>query len=134
MAVELFRESITKVSAPVLASANPIAVGIMVFSILVKAYMYAYSKSIGEKTQSPVSKPWLSTALSTVSQARSCFFSFAFKAIGGKSGCHRRRSGFDFHRFYRSKACQRDNIIPLGRKPDPELIEEINTVLKDYPR
>lgn len=134
MAVELFRESITKVSAPVLASANPIAVGIMVFSILVKAYMYAYSKSIGEKTQSPGLKAVaLDSIVDCVTSSVVLFSVLLSKPLGVNLDAIGGVAVSIFIGFTGLKLAKETISSLLGEKPDPELIEEINTVLKDYP-
>lgn len=134
MAVELFRESFEKISEPILASATPVAVGIMIFSILVKAYMYAYSKSIGEKTKSPGLKAvaldsitdCVTSTVVTLSVLLSKPLGINLDAIGGIAVSV-------FIGFTGLKLARETVSSLLGEKPEPELIEEIDRVLKNYP-
>ncbi len=134
MAVELFKESVMKISAPVFATASPVVVGIMLFSILVKAYMYAYSKSVGEKTQSPGLKAvaldsitdCVTSTVVTLSVLLSKPLGINLDAIGGIAVSV-------FIGFTGLKLAKETISSLLGEKPDPELIEEIKAVLKNYP-
>lgn len=134
MAIELFRESFAKISAPVSVLANPAAVGIMVFSILLKAYMYAYSKSIGEKTDSPGLKAvaldsiadCITSTVVILSVLLSKPLGFNLDAFGGMAVSI-------FIGFTGLRLAKGTVSSLLGEQPEPELLEDINKVLESYP-
>ena len=134
MAIELLKESVIKISSPVSVNASRSVIGIMLFSILIKAYMYAYSKSIGEKTQSPGLK---AVALDSINDCITSTVVIISVLLSEPLGINLDAFGGIavslLIGFTGLKLAKETVSSLLGESPDPELIDKIERVLAAYP-
>ena len=133
MAVELIRSSVSKIIHPEPVAFTPIILITLVFSILVKLYMYCYNKSLSEKIASAALR---ATATDSFSDCLATGTVLAAAVISQLSGCQIDgwcgilvgililHGGYD---------AAKDTISPLlGQAPDPEFIRRITRIVTEY--
>ena len=133
MAVELIRSSVSKIIHPEPVAFTPIILITLVFSILVKLYMYCYNKSLSEKIASAALR---ATATHSFSDCLATGTVLAAAVISQLSGCQIDgwcgilvgililHGGYD---------AAKDTISPLlGQAPDPEFIRRITRIVTEY--
>ena len=133
MAVELIRSSVSKIIHPEPVAFTPIILITLVFSILVKLYMYCYNKALSEKIASAALR---ATAADSFSDCLATGTVLAAAVISQLSGCQIDgwcgilvgililHGGYD---------AAKDTISPLlGQAPDPEFIRRITRIVTEY--
>lgn len=130
---ELGRDSLEQIKSPAPMDASWLAIGILVASILVKFYIFAYNRSIGKKINSPAMlatatdslSDCISTAVVLTSMMLARFFS-----INIDGWCGLVVAAFILYAGIKSTM---ETISPLlGNAPDPEFVEEIETIVLSY--
>lgn len=126
MGLELLKSSIGKIIAPQPVTFSPLTAGILTASILVKLYMSAYNRTLGNKINSPA---MLATSIDSRSDALATtvvlitmlIAHFAGVNIDGWAGLL-----VSFTIFWAGFTAARETINPiLGQSPDPGLVEDI---------
>ncbi|MCF0135907.1 MAG: cation transporter [Lachnospiraceae bacterium] len=133
MGLGMIRESLNKIIHPQDMEWSLLSAGILVFSILVKAYMAYYNHKVGKQINSPTVMAVSADALgdcgaTTAVLLASLIFHFFGVNIDGYAGCV--VSVFILIAGYTS---MKETISPLlGTPPDPEFVEEIRQVVLNY--
>ena len=130
---ELGRDSLAQIKSPSPMDASWLAIGILVASILVKFYIFAYNRSIGKKINAPAMiataadslSDCISTAVVLVSMLLARFF-----GINVDGWCGLAVAAFILYAGIKSTL---ETISPLlGSAPDPEFVEQIETIVLSY--
>ena len=130
---ELGRDSLAQIKSPSPMDASWLAIGILVASILVKFYIFAYNRSIGKKINAPAMiataadslSDCISTTVVLVSMLLARFF-----GINVDGWCGLAVAAFILYAGIKSTL---ETISPLlGSAPDPEFVEEIETIVLSY--
>ena len=133
MALELIRSSVDKILHPQPILFTPVVLAILVASILVKLYMYAYNKILGRRISSAALQ---ATAADSLSDSLSTFLVLAAGVVSALSGylidgyC-----GILVGVLILIGGVQtaKDTISPLlGQAPDPEFIDRIHHIVEQY--
>ena len=131
--LELARDSLNQVKNPTPMDASLLTIAILVGSILVKFYIFSYNRTIGKKINSPALiatatdslGDCVSTAFVLVSMLLSRFFS-----VNVDGWCGMVVAAFILYAGIKSTF---ETISPLlGNAPDPEFVEQIETIVLSY--
>lgn len=133
MAAELLQSSFNKILHPQNTAINPIVIGILIVSILVKFYMSFYNQQIGKKIDSAA---LLATAADSRGDTISTFVVLLSSLISLFTGvqidgyCGLFVGAFI---FYSGFTAARDTISPLlGQAPDKSYVEEIERLVTSH--
>ena len=130
---ELGQDSINQVKNPQPLDASLLSIGILLASILVKIYIFAYNRSVGRKINAPAMlataadslSDCISTAVVLVSMVLSRFL-----GINIDGWCGMLVATFIIYAGIKSTA---ETLSPLlGSPPDPEFVEQIETIVLSY--
>ncbi|MBR5489929.1 MAG: cation transporter [Oscillospiraceae bacterium] len=135
MGVELFRTSVEKIISPEEVKASLVSVGILLASIAVKVYMWAYNRAIGRKINSAAMlatatdslSDTVSTAIVLVSMLVSHFFHLNIDGwVGVLVAIFILRAGY---------LAAKETLSPLlGKAPEKELVESIESIVLACPQ
>jgi cation diffusion facilitator family transporter len=130
---ELGQDSINQVKAPQPLDASLLSIGILVASILVKVYIFIYNRSVGRKINAPAmlatAADSLSDCISTAVVLVSMLLS-RFLGINIDGWCGMLVATFIIYAGIKSTA---ETLSPLlGTPPDPEFVEQIETIVLSY--
>lgn len=134
MGVELFMSSVRKIAAPTPVEIGLLPAAILLVSILVKVYMFAYNRSIGRKISSAAMAATgtdsLSDSIATAVVLLSMGVSYLFDVnIDGYAGVL-----VALFILYAGADVARDTLSPLlGQAPDPELVSKIEELVMSSP-
>ena len=134
MGVELFMSSVRKIAAPTPVEIGLLPASILLVSILVKVYMFAYNRSIGRKISSAAMAATgtdsLSDSIATAVVLLSMGVSYLFDVnIDGYAGVL-----VALFILYAGADVARDTLSPLlGQAPDPELVSKIEELVMSSP-
>lgn len=134
MGVELFMSSVRKIAAPTPVEIGLLPAAILLVSILVKVYMFAYNRSIGRKISSAAMAATgtdsLSDSIATAVVLLSMGVSYLFDVnIDGYAGVL-----VALFILYAGADVARDTLSPLlGQAPDPELVSRIEELVMSSP-
>lgn len=134
MGVELFMSSVRKIAAPTPVEIGLLPAAILLVSILVKVYMFAYNRSIGRKISSAAMAATgtdsLSDSIATAVVLLSMGVSYLFDVnIDGYAGML-----VALFILYAGADVARDTLSPLlGQAPDPELVSKIEELVMSSP-
>ena len=134
MGVELFMSSVRKIAAPTPVEIGLLPAAILLVSILVKVYMFAYNRSIGRKISSAAMAATgtdsLSDSIATAVVLLSMGVSYLFDVnIDGYAGVL-----VALFILYAGAGVARDTLSPLlGQAPDPELVSKIEELVMSSP-
>ena len=134
MGVELFMSSVRKIAAPTPVEIGLLPAAILLVSILVKVYMFAYNRSIGRKISSAAMAATgtdsLSDSIATAVVLLSMGVSYLFDVnIDGYAGVL-----VALFILYAGAGVARDTLSPLlGQAPDPELVSKIEALVMSSP-
>ena len=133
MGFELIKSSYEKILHPELPQLTPLVAGILIFSIIVKLYMYRYNTKTGEKIASAAMR---ATALDSFTDSIATLVVLACALIGYYFGvavdgwCGLAVSAFV---LYAGISSAKDTIDPLlGSKPSEEYVETIEKFVTSY--
>ncbi|MBO4890668.1 MAG: cation transporter [Lachnospiraceae bacterium] len=133
MGFELLKTSYEKIRHPELPQLTPLVAGILIFSIIVKLYMYHYNTKTGEKISSAAMR---ATALDSFTDSIATLVVLACALIGYYFGvaidgwCGLAVSAFV---LYAGISSAKDTIDPLlGSKPSEEYVETIEKFVTSY--
>ena len=134
MGVELFMSSVRKIAAPTPVEIGLLPAAILLVSILVKVYMFAYNRSIGRKISSAAmaatGTDCLSDSIATAVVLLSMGVSYLFDVnIDGYAGVL-----VALFILYAGAGVAKDTLSPLlGQAPDPELVSKIEELVMSSP-
>ena len=134
MGVELFMSSVRKIAVPTPVEIGLLPAAILLVSILVKVYMFAYNRSIGRKISSAAMAATgtdsLSDSIATAVVLLSMGVSYLFDVnIDGYAGVL-----VALFILYAGAGVARDTLSPLlGQAPDPELVSKIEALVMSSP-
>ena len=133
MGFELLKSSYEKIRHPELPQLTPLVAGILIFSIIVKLYMYYYNTKTGEKISSAAMR---ATALDSFTDSIATLVVLACALIGYYFGvaidgwCGLAVSAFV---LYAGISSAKDTIDPLlGSMPSKEYVETIEKFVTSY--
>lgn len=133
MGYELMRSSISDIINPKSIDTGVISISILIFSILIKLYMFSYNRILGKKISSTVMN---ATALDSLTDSIATFvvlismllLKFADINIDGYSGIV-----VAIFILYAGFSSMKDTISPLlGQAPSPELVEQIENIVMSH--
>ncbi len=130
MGVELFISSAEKIAHPEPVEAGLLPAAILLVSILVKLYMFAYNRAVGRRISSSAMAATgadsLSDAIATAVVLLSMGVSFVFDVnIDGWAG-----AAVAVFILFAGYGVAKDTLSPLlGQAPDPELVESIEHIV-----
>ena len=130
MGVELVRSSLEKILHPGRVDAGSITFVILVFSILVKVYIFCYNYFFGKKLDSGVMRATALDSLGDVLSTSVVLISMGIVRVMGKNVDG--YGGLIVAGFILIAGIQaaRDTMSPLlGRKPEPEFIQNIHRIV-----
>ena len=130
MGVELVRSSLEKILHPGRVDAGSITFVILVFSILVKVYIFCYNYFFGKKLDSGVMRATALDSLGEVLSTSVVLISMGIVRVMGKNVDG--YGGLIVAGFILIAGIQaaRDTMSPLlGRKPEPEFIQNIHRIV-----
>jgi len=134
MGFELFKSSVEKIAAPQSVALSSLTVLVLLCSIAIKGYMFAYNRALGKRFSSPAMEAaaadsrsdMLATALILASMLISRFTPLLIDGWAGllvSTGI-----------FWTGICTARDTINPLlGQSPDPELVAQIRQTVLETP-
>ncbi|MBQ3256990.1 MAG: cation transporter [Oscillospiraceae bacterium] len=130
---ELGQDSVNQIKQPAPVDASLLSIGILVASILVKIYIFAYNRSVGHKINAPAmlatATDSLSDCISTAVVLVSMLLS-RFLGINIDGWCGVLVATFIIYAGIKSTA---ETLSPLlGTPPDPEFVEQIETIVLSY--
>ncbi len=134
MGYELAKTSIDKILHPQLIQGSTLSIVILLVAVLIKLYIMFYNFSIGKKINSvamrATAKDSLSDTLSTIVVLASTLIgAYAELAIDGWCGIL-----VSVFIFISGVTALKETIGPLlGQPPEPEFIEEIETIVNSHP-
>lgn len=133
MGFEIGKTSIEKIISPDTSEITAITVGILVFSILVKFYMFSYNKRFGEKIDSAAMKATAIDSLSDVASTSVVLLSMIIMKLfsvdidgwcGVLVAIFILKAGIE---------TAKDTLTDLlGKPPSPELIKEIEDIVGSH--
>ncbi len=133
MGFELLKSSVGKIIHPEMPTLTPLVAGILIFSIIVKLYMYYYNTKTGQMIASTAMK---ATALDSFTDSISTLIVLACSLIGYYFGvtvdgwCGLAVSLFV---LYAGISSAKDTIDPLlGSKPSKEYVDAIEKFVTSY--
>lgn len=131
--LELGRDSLNRILEPVPVEASLLTIGILVASILVKLYIFAYNRAIGKRINSPgmaaTAMDSLSDSVSTLVVLGSMLISHFFE-LNVDGWCGILVATFILYAGIKSTV---ETLSPLlGNPPDPEFVEQIETIVLSY--
>lgn len=127
---ELFKTSVSKIFNPESVEFNPILIGILVLSVLVKVWMYSYNRYMGKQINSSIllatSKDSIndvySTAAVIISTVIGVFVSFPIDGIMGLL--------VSLFIIYSGFGVAKDTItLLLGNPPDKDTVDKISSII-----
>ncbi len=130
MGVELLISSVEKIIEPEAVTAGILPAVILLVSIGVKLYMFAYNRSVGRLISSPAMAATgadsLSDSIATAVVLLSMGVSYVFKVnIDGYAG-----AVVALFIMYAGYGVAKDTLSPLlGQAPDPELVQRIEDIV-----
>ena len=130
MGVELLKESVSKILHPEELSFSPIALLILLVSILVKCYMFLYNRNLGKKLDSTAMTATATDSLSdmmatTVVLAATIVTHYTNLHIDGWCGVL-----VGLFICYAGFGAAKDTISPLlGQAPEKEFVRQINDIV-----
>ena len=134
MGFELGKSSVEKIITPEAVNASWLSIGILLASIAVKVYMWAYNRSVGKKINSAAMlatatdslSDTVSTAVVLVSMLIARFTGVNIDAyVGVLVALFILRAGY---------LAAKDTISPLlGKAPDKEFVEEVEKIVMSTP-
>ena len=133
MGVELLKSSVSKIVTPAELDFSPIILVILIASVLVKGYMYAYNRSYGRKINSQAMlatatdsfSDMLATSVVLISTLISHYSGFS---IDGWCGV-----ALGLFICYAGVNAAKDTISPLlGQAPDKEFVQRINDLVMTH--
>ncbi len=134
MAVELIKSSFRKILHPEELTFNPVVIGILVVSILVKLYMHLYNKGIAQKIGSAA---MMATATDSLSDTLATTAVLAATLTEHFTGLHIDGwCGIVVGIFicYAGISAARDTINPLlGQPPEKEFVAHIENLVLSHP-
>ncbi len=133
MAFELFKSSVDKILHPEAVDANPVIIGILIASILVKIYMFLYNRGVGRKIDSAAmdatAKDSLSDTVATAVVLGTTVLSY-FSGLKIDGYCGLLVALFVFWAGY---SAAKETIGPLlGQPPEPEFVQRIESIIMEY--
>ncbi|MBO4266355.1 MAG: cation transporter [Lachnospiraceae bacterium] len=133
MGFELLKSSVDKIIHPQLPTLTPVVAGILIFSILIKLYMYSYNTATSAKISSAAMK---ATALDSFTDSISTLVVLASSLIGYYTGwmidgwCGLAVSLFV---LYAGVTSAKDTMDPLlGSKPSEDYVKAIEKFVTSY--
>ena len=133
MAWELIKSSFDKILHPETVTCNPLIIGILLVSILVKLYMAFYNRSISKKIDSAAMKATATDSLSdtlattVVLLSTLCAYFWGFK-IDGYCGIL-----VGFFILYAGIQAAKDTVSPLlGQPPAPGFVQQIEDLVMSH--
>lgn len=129
---ELLKESIGKLAQPQPVDFNPVLVGVLALSVLVKVFMFYYNRTLGRRIQSTVMRATASDSLNdaiTTSAVVAAtiighFVSWPIDALAGLA--------LSLLILWSGYGVAKDTIdLLLGGKPDPELVKRIAAMVME---
>lgn len=134
MAMELIKTSIQKILHPQKPVFNPIVIGILAISILIKLYMHVYNKKIAQKINSAA---MMATAADSLSDTLSTAVVLAAMLADHFTGLYIDGwCGVVVGLFicYTGVSAARDTINPLlGQPPEKEFVARIEQIVLSHP-
>lgn len=134
MAVELIKSSIDKILHPDTLTFNPVVIGILIVSILVKLYMHLYNKGIAKKIDSAA---MMATATDSLSDTLATTVVLIATLVEHFSGLHIDGwCGILVGLFicYAGINAAKDTVNPLlGQPPEKEFVDRITTIVTSKP-
>lgn len=133
MGVELLKSSVSKILHPEELAFSPIALGILLCSILVKCYMFLYNRKLGKRLDSSAMLATATDSLSdtmatTVVLIATVTGHFTGLAIDGWCGVL-----VGLFICYAGYGAARDTVSPLlGQAPEKEFVRQINDIVMSY--
>ncbi len=133
MAFELLQDSIDKIVHPTDIECTPVILGILIASIAVKCIMAYYNFRIGKKINSTVLR---ATAIDSLSDCVSTIVILVTTIVGyytqlqidGYCGV-----AVSLLIFWAGFSAAKDTLDPLlGQAPDPEFVEQIETMVMEF--
>lgn len=124
--IELIKSSFEKILHPQIPAMSPLVLSLLIFSILIKCYMYLYNRKLGKRLASPsmgaTAVDSLSDALATTVVLIGALISrFAGLSVDGWCGL-----AVCIFIGYAGYEAARDAISPLlGQAPDQEFVKQI---------
>ena len=130
---ELGQDSVNQVKNPQPLDASLLSIGILLASILIKIYIFAYNRSVGRKINAPAmlatAADSLSDCISTAVVLVSMLLS-RFLGINIDGWCGMLVATFILYAGIKSTA---ETLSPLlGTPPDPQFVEQIETIVLSY--
>ncbi len=133
MAAELIKTSVSKILHPKDLTFNPVVIGILALSILVKLYMYLYNKSIASKIESAA---MMATATDSLSDTAATTVVLIASLTQHFTGLHIDGwCGILVGLFILSAGigAAKDTINPLlGQPPEKEFVERIEKIVLSH--
>lgn len=129
---ELMKESIDKMLHPEPVDFNPVLLGILALSMLVKFFMYYYNHRLGVRIESAIMKAAASdsrndavtTGVVVIASIVNRYVSWPVDAVAGL--------GLSLLILYSGYCTAKDTIdLLLGGKPDPELVKAITRMVRE---
>ena len=134
MAYELIKSSIAKLINPTLPQFSYLTVAVLVVSILVKLYMFAYNRSISKKIDS---KAMSAVALDSISDVAATLVVLICTVLGHVYGVALDGAGgllVGLFILYTGIEAMKETVNPLlGTAPDPELVGEVEKIVLSRP-
>ncbi len=132
--VQLGRESIAKIIAPAAVEVGLLPIIILAVSILVKAYMYLYNRTIGKKLDSPGMRATASDSISDCAATGAVLISMLVNRFFGVNIDGWSGAGVALFIIWSGFMSAKDTISPLlGRAPSPELVGKIYEIVLAHP-
>ena len=134
MGFELLKTSVGKIFHPEPVETSALAVGILIVSICVKAYMFFYNRSVGTKIQSETMKATamdsMSDSIATTAVLVSMGIAYATGVnVDGWCGCL-----VACFVLYAGYGAAKDTLNPLlGEAPSKEFVDEIKSIVLAHP-
>lgn len=133
MAYELIRDSILKIIYPKETTFSYLAAGILVVSILIKLYMFAYNRRIGRKIQSA---SMMATAMDSMSDA--CATAVVLMSMLIVHFTNLQIDGYcgvlvGLFILYAGITAAQETLNPLlGQKPDEDFVQQIRQIVLSH--
>lgn len=133
MGVELLKSSVSKILHPEELAFSPIALGILLCSILVKCYMFLYNRKLGKRLDSAAMLATATDSLSdmmatSVVLAATVIAHFTGLAIDGWCGVL-----VGLFICYAGFSAAKDTISPLlGQAPEKGFVQQISDIVMSY--
>ena len=133
MGLELGKSSVEKILHPDTVQSGPVVVGILLASILVKLYMFAYNRSYGKKMDSAAMRVTATDSLSDVASTSAVLASVLVSRLTGwniDGWCGILVAAAV---FWAGCGAAKDTISTLlGGPPDPALVKQIEDIVLSY--